>query len=102
MIRKMAGGARGIARDMRGSYVPPLMVYFAAGVSGSTGIIEAFFVKEKLGLSVAMLASLGFGRPALGHENTSGAPGRPVLAPEGAARLSGGRADGCKGENTFL
>ncbi|MGE5257389.1 MAG: hypothetical protein ACM3KE_11995 [Hyphomicrobiales bacterium] len=60
MIRKMAGGARGIARGMRWSYVPPLMVYFAAGVSGFTGIIEAFFVKEKLGLSAAMLASLGF------------------------------------------
>lgn len=45
---------------MRWSYVPPLMVYFAAGVSGFTGIIEAFFVKEKLGLSAALLASLGF------------------------------------------
>jgi hypothetical protein len=51
---------RDIARDMRWSYVPPLMVYFAAGVSGFTGIIEAFFVKEKLGLSAAVLASLGF------------------------------------------
>jgi hypothetical protein len=53
-------GAASLARDMRWSYVPPLMVYFAAGVSGFTGIIEAFFVKEKLGLSAAMLASLGF------------------------------------------
>jgi hypothetical protein len=52
--------AAGLARDMRLSYVPPLMVYFAAGVSAFTGIIEAFFVKEKLGLSAAMLASLGF------------------------------------------
>jgi hypothetical protein len=49
-----------LAGDMRWSYLPPLMVYFAAGVSGFTGIIEAFFVKEKLGLSPAMLASLGF------------------------------------------
>jgi hypothetical protein len=53
-------GAGGLGRDMQWSYVPPLMVYFAAGVSGFTGIIEAFFVKEKLGLSAAMLASLGF------------------------------------------
>jgi len=50
----------GVIRCMRWSYVPPLMVYFAAGVSGFTGIIEAFFVKEKLGLTAASLASLGF------------------------------------------
>lgn len=50
----------GVTRCMRWSYVPPLMVYFAAGISGFTGIIEAFFVKEKLGLTAAALASLGF------------------------------------------
>jgi hypothetical protein len=50
----------GVIRCMRWSYVPPLMVYFAAGVSGFTGIIEAFFVKEKLGLTATALASLGF------------------------------------------
>jgi len=50
----------GVIRCMRWSYVPPLMVYFAAGVSAFTGIIEAFFVKEKLGLTAASLASLGF------------------------------------------
>ena len=50
----------GIFREMRLSYVPPLMVYLAAGVSGFTGIIESFFVKDQLGLSAAFLASLGF------------------------------------------
>ncbi len=50
----------GLAREMRWSYLPPLMVYFAAGVSGFTGIIESFFVKEQLGLSAAFLAALGF------------------------------------------
>ena len=45
---------------MRWSYLPPLMVYFAAGISGFTGIIESFFVKEQLGLTAAFLASLGF------------------------------------------
>jgi MFS family permease len=50
----------GIAREMRVSYLPPLMVYLAAGVSGFTGIIESFFVKDALGLSAAFLASLGF------------------------------------------
>ena len=50
----------GAIRQMRWNYLPPLMVYFAAGVSGFTGIIESFFVKESLGLNPAFLASLGF------------------------------------------
>lgn len=50
----------GLLAEMRWRYVPPLMVYFAAGVSGFTAIIESFFVKEQLGLSAAFLASLGF------------------------------------------
>jgi len=50
----------GLVREMRWSYLPPLMVYFAAGISGFTGIIESFFVKEELGLSAGFLAGLGF------------------------------------------
>jgi hypothetical protein len=50
----------GIIREMRLSYVPPLMVYFAAGISGFTGIVESFYVKQELGLSAAFLAGLGF------------------------------------------
>ncbi|NNK15217.1 MAG: hypothetical protein HKP52_13345 [Desulfofustis sp.] len=50
----------GIVREMRWSYVPPLMVYLAAGISGFTGIIESFYVKEELGLSAQFLAGLGF------------------------------------------
>jgi hypothetical protein len=50
----------GIFREMRWTYIPPLMVYLAAGVSGFTGIIESFYIKEELGLSAAFLASLGF------------------------------------------
>lgn len=50
----------GIIREMRFSYLPPMMIYLAAGVSGFTGIIESFFVKEQLGLSAAFLASLAF------------------------------------------
>ncbi len=42
------------------SYLPPLMVYLAAGVSGLTGIVGTFFVKEYLGLSAEFLAALGF------------------------------------------
>jgi BT1 family protein len=49
-----------LGREMRLSYLPPLMVYCAAGVSGLTGIVGTFFVKEYLGLSAAFLAALGF------------------------------------------
>jgi hypothetical protein len=42
------------------SYLPPLMVYAAYGVSGLTGIVGAFFVKDYLDLSAAFLAALGF------------------------------------------
>lgn len=49
-----------LGREMRLSYLPPLMVYVAAGVSGLTGIVGTFFVKDYLGLSAAFLASLGF------------------------------------------
>jgi MFS family permease len=50
----------GIVRELRWSYLPPLMIYLAAGVSGFTGIVESFFVKQELGLSAAFLASLAF------------------------------------------
>ncbi|MGZ8214129.1 MAG: hypothetical protein ACXWTP_06480 [Methylosarcina sp.] len=49
-----------LARQMRLSYVPPLMVYLAAGVSGLTSIVGTFFVKDYLGLSAEFLAALSF------------------------------------------
>ena len=49
-----------LGRQMRLSYLPPLMVYVAAGVSGLTGIVGVFYVKERLGLSAEFLAALGF------------------------------------------
>jgi hypothetical protein len=49
-----------LGREMRLSYLPPLMVYMAAGVSGLTDIVGTFFVKDYLGLSAAFLAALGF------------------------------------------
>lgn len=54
------GDFLGIIREMRLSYIPPLMVYFAAGISGFTGIVESFYVKKELGLSAVFLAGLGF------------------------------------------
>ena len=49
-----------LGRQMRWSYLPPLMVYLAAGVSGLTAIVGTFFVKDYLGLSAAFIASLAF------------------------------------------
>ncbi len=49
-----------LGREMRLSYLPPLMVYIAYGISGLTGIVGTFFVKDYLGLSAAFLAALGF------------------------------------------
>lgn len=50
----------GICRDFHLSYLPPLMVYLAAGVSSLTAIVGTFFVKDYLSLSSAVLASLSF------------------------------------------
>ena len=49
-----------LGRQFRLSYLPPLMVYLAAGVSGLTAIVGTFFVKDYLGLSAAFLAGLAF------------------------------------------
>src|SRR5688572_2532415 len=49
-----------LCRQMRISYLPPLMVYMAAGISGLTAIVGTFFVKDYLGLSAEFLAMLGF------------------------------------------
>ena len=45
---------------MKLSYLPPLLVYAAYGVSGLTGIVGPFFVKDYLDVSAAFLAALGF------------------------------------------
>jgi len=49
-----------LARQLRLSYLPPLLVYMAAGISGLTGIVGTFFIKDYLGLSAEFLAMLGF------------------------------------------
>jgi hypothetical protein len=40
-------------------YLPLLMVYFAYGASGISGVAETFWVKEELNLSATALVSLG-------------------------------------------
>ena len=63
-FRKLATYIDGVllepARHMRLSYLPPLLVYLAAGISGLTAIAGTFFIKEYLNLSAEFLASLGF------------------------------------------
>lgn len=49
-----------IGRQFRWSYLPPLMVYLAAGIAGLTSIVGTFFIKDYLDLSAAFLAGLGF------------------------------------------
>ena len=49
-----------LGRELRLSYLPPLMVYVAYGIQGLTAIVGTFFVKDYLGLSAAFLAALGF------------------------------------------
>ena len=49
-----------LGREMRLSFLPPLMVYMAYGISGLTSIVGVFFVKEYLDLSAEFLAALMF------------------------------------------
>src|SRR5574342_1354792 len=60
IVRWIDGNILVLGREMRLSYLPPLMVYVAAGISGLTGIVGTFFVKDYLGLSAEFLAALGF------------------------------------------
>lgn len=59
-LNSVARGLIELPRQMRWSYLPPLMVYLAAGISGLTAIVGTFFIKDYLNLSAAFLASLGF------------------------------------------
>jgi len=49
-----------LPKQLRLSYLPPLLVYLAAGISGITAIVGTFFIKDYLDLSAAFLAGLGF------------------------------------------
>ncbi len=45
---------------IRLAYLPPLLIYAAAGVASLTGLVSMFFIKDYLDLSAAFLAGLGF------------------------------------------
>ena len=49
-----------LGRELRLSYLPPLMVYTAYGISSLTSVVGTFFVKDYLGLSAEFLAALLF------------------------------------------
>ncbi len=49
-----------LGREVRLSFLPPLMVYAAYGISALTAIVGTFFIKDYLGLSAEFLAALGF------------------------------------------
>ena len=59
-LHSIVQGLCELPKQLRWSYLPPLMVYLAAGVSGLTAIVGTFFIKDYLNLSAAFLASLGF------------------------------------------
>ncbi|MDD3607476.1 MAG: hypothetical protein PHQ20_01620 [Candidatus Moranbacteria bacterium] len=86
-----------IRKSFRLSYLPPLMIYFAAGISGFTGIVESFFVKDYLDLSAASLAALSFwvGLPwalkmPLGHIADIFWPWKSVMVYLGAVLMAAG------------
>ena len=49
-----------LGRQMRWSFLPPLMVYFAYGASGITSVVGTFFIKDYLDVSAAFVAALAF------------------------------------------
>ncbi|MGB1366347.1 MAG: hypothetical protein ACPG6Y_00325 [Candidatus Puniceispirillaceae bacterium] len=60
LLRYTLAAFADLPRQFRLSYLPPLMVYAAAGISGLTAIVGTFFIKDYLDLSAAFLAGLGF------------------------------------------
>ena len=57
---RFSHGLADLQKNWQWSYLPPMMIYFAAGVQGFSGIAGTFFVKEHLDLSAEFLASLAF------------------------------------------
>ncbi len=49
-----------LLRQLRWSFLPPIMIYFSYGVATITTIVGTFFVKDYLDLSAAYLAGLAF------------------------------------------
>ena len=57
--QRLDGALLAPIRAMRVRYLPLLMIYFAYGALGLTGIAEAFWIKQALRMTPAELAALG-------------------------------------------
>jgi BT1 family len=57
---RFSHGLADLQNNWQWSYLPPMMIYFAAGIQGFSGIAGTFFVKEHLDLSAEFLANLAF------------------------------------------
>ena len=57
---RFSHGLADLQNHWQWSYLPPMLIYFAAGVQGFSGIAGTFFVKEHLSLSAEFLATLAF------------------------------------------
>ncbi len=57
---RFSHGLTDLQKNWQWSYLPPMMIYFAAGIQGFSGIAGTFFVKEHLDLSAEFLAGLAF------------------------------------------
>ena len=60
MTARFSHGIHDLQKNWQWSYLPSMMIYFAAGIQGFSGIAGTFFVKEHLDLSAEFLASLAF------------------------------------------
>jgi hypothetical protein len=59
-----------LGRQFKWSYLPPLMVYVAAGISGLTGIVGTFFVKDYLKFISCVSCRIRIlGRNSMGFKN---------------------------------
>lgn len=50
---------KGTKGSIRLSYVPPMMIYLSAGLSGITAVVGTFFIKELLNISAFELTEIG-------------------------------------------
>jgi hypothetical protein len=74
-----------LGREMRLSYLPPLMVYVAAGISGLTAIVATFYIKERLGSRPEFWPGSPSGPAAVGAQSPARTSRRSDLALEGRA-----------------
>ena len=58
--KRFSHGLADLQKNWQWSYLPPMMIYFAAGIEGFSAIAGTFFVKDHLDLSAEFLASLAF------------------------------------------